>query len=108
MHQVAKVYLYDEYVGLLEEQDGPLYRFTYATEYLEKPHPKALSLSLPIQVRPFEQSTMFAFFAGLLSEGWLKRIQSQTQKTDDKNLMNRLLINGQELLGAVRIEESKT
>jgi len=105
MPQVARVYLYDEYVGLLEKKAAPLFRFTYDSDYLKKPEARALSLSLPLQKAHFESPQLFPYFAGLLTEGWLKKIQQQTQKVDEHNLMERLLRNGRELLGAVRIEE---
>ena len=44
-----------------------------------------------------------AFFENLVSEGWLRKLQSQEQKIDENDRFGLLLMNGRDLVGAVTI-----
>ena len=62
------VYVEDCYAGTLSEtEDG--YRFAYDADYLSSENPRAVSLTLPLRDEPYDSSTLFSFFDGLIPEG---------------------------------------
>jgi serine/threonine-protein kinase HipA len=87
------------------EREGTTVRFQYDSAYLQLRQP-ALSLSLPLQEEPFESEGLPAYFSGLVSEGWLKRVQAREQHIDPDDEFSLLVHNGDDLPGAVTIELS--
>jgi serine/threonine-protein kinase HipA len=62
------VYLYNERVGKLEQDDSELLRFAYDPAWIEHPGVIPLSRSLPLREEPFERKKARPFFAGILPE----------------------------------------
>ena len=104
--EIAYVYLNEIFVGELKRDKGE-YSFLYDAAYHEDATLPPLSLSLPKASKSFRDSRLFPFFEGLLSEGWLKKVQEQTQKIDQRDSFRRLVENGEELIGAVSILKVK-
>lgn len=104
MDRVGNVFYNDIYAGKLKYSEG-MYSFKYDEKYLLKGIP--LSFNLPLQKDIFESEILFAFFENLVSEGWLRHLQSQILKIDEKDKFGLLLVNGQDLVGAVTIIEDK-
>jgi len=103
----AKVYMHHELAGYLtENEDG--YSFLYDKDYFIKPTVKPVSLTLPLQDRPFVSKTMFPFFDGLIPEGWLLEIAEKNWKLNAKDRMGLLLVCCKDCIGAVSIVEDKT
>lgn len=98
----AEIYLRDRLAGTLEEHDRG-YRFSYASDYLTLDDATAVSLSLPLQVEPFEDKRLFPFFDGLIPEGWLLNIAETTWKLDPRDRMGLLLACCCDCIGAVSI-----
>ena len=69
-YRTAYVYVRDNFAGTLKETDAG-YSFVYDNDYLESANPSAVSLTLPIQKEEYTSKTLFAFFDGLIPEGWL-------------------------------------
>lgn len=67
------VWLFADHVGTLSLQDGRL-NFRCAQVCLGQPNAAALSISLPLQVEPFDDHQSRPFFAGLLPEGQMRRL----------------------------------
>lgn len=88
--------------GVLE-RDGRATRFQYDKDYLQLRMPP-LSLSLPLRAEPYEQEGLLPYFSGLVSEGWLKRVQATEQRIDPDDEFSLLVHNGNDLPGAVTIE----
>ena len=66
---VANVFMSAQLAGQLRRCNAA-YTFQYDKDYiLNKGIP--LSYSLPLQYQIFSSDTLFAYFSGLLSEGWL-------------------------------------
>jgi serine/threonine-protein kinase HipA len=64
----------------------------------------ALSLSLPLQLESFEQvGQLTAYFSGLVSEGWLRRVQAFEQRIHPADEFTLLINNGRDLAGAETI-----
>lgn len=62
------VYLYEDRVGELEQDDSGLLRFTYVPEWLSKAGAIPLSRTLPLAAEPYEGKRVRPFFAGILPE----------------------------------------
>jgi len=98
--RVAEIYFEGRLAGVLTEtSDG--FRFRYDTQYLAGGTP--LSFNLPLQRDVFVSRQLFPFFENLVSEGWLRRLQSQQQKIDENDRFGLLLLNGRDLVGAVTV-----
>jgi serine/threonine-protein kinase HipA len=88
--------------GLLE-REGKTVRFQYDKIYLQLRQP-ALSLSMPLREEAYETTGLPPYFSGLVSEGWLKRVQATEQRIDPDDDFSLLVHNGDDLPGAVTIE----
>jgi len=100
----AKVYMHNELAGLLsEDEEG--YSFRYDENYLTGSMAKPVSLTLPLQDKPFVSKTMFPFFDGLIPEGWLLEIAEKNWKLNARDRMGLLLACCKDCIGAVSIEE---
>lgn len=79
------------------------FRFQYVTEYLANPTSLPIAQNLPLRFEPYFSPVLFAFFTGLLTEGCLRKVQSETQKIDERDSFSLLLNNGEDLAGAVTV-----
>ncbi len=60
------VYLHEDEVGQLEQDDSGLLRFTYAATWLAKEAAIPISRMLPLTSETFESKKARPFFAGIL------------------------------------------
>jgi len=103
----AKVYMHDDLAGLLtESEDG--YTFIYDLNYLSRSSAKPVSLTLPLQDKPYVSKTMIPFFDGLIPEGWLLDIAEKNWKLNARDRMGLLLACCRDCIGAVSIEEDNS
>ena len=98
----ASVFLRDTFVGYIERQ-GSGFSFQYDEDYL-KDGGQAISLSLPVSYLPIRSEKLHAFFSGLVSEGWMRKVQSMEQKIDENDEFELLVHNGLDLIGAITVE----
>ncbi len=98
----AQVKMNGRVAGILE-REGDTVRFQYDKTYLKLRQPP-LSLSMPLREEPFEYKGLPPYFSGLVSEGWLKRVQATEQRIDPNDDFSLLVHNGDDLPGAVTIE----
>jgi len=101
---LANVFMSGELAGQLSRTETAYY-FQYNKTYIAKKG-IALSYSLPVQHQAFVCDTLFAYFSGLISEGWLLDLQTKTQHIDKNDLFALLVKNGHDLAGAITIELS--
>ena len=94
----------DRLAGILSETDAG-YVFAYDADYLADPSAQAVSLTLPKQSEAYTSKTLFAFFDGLIPEGWLLNIVTQNWKLDAKDRFGLLLVACQDCIGAVSVRE---
>ncbi len=102
MSRQGKVFYKDFESGIIREDEEGYY-FKYNREYLENPDAFPVSFTLPLQESPFLSKTMFAFFDGLIPEGWLLNVAIQTWKIDLRDRMGLLLACCKDCIGAVSI-----
>lgn len=104
--QTAYVYVRDAFAGIPRETDEG-YLFRYDGSYLAKDDASAVSLTLPKREEPYFSKTLFAFFDGLIPEGWLLNLASHNRKIDPRDRFGLLLAACRDCIGAVSIREGR-
>lgn len=102
MVKQAYVYYRESLAGYLEETDEG-YTFTYDQDYLKSGHAMPVSLTLPLQSEVFKSRTLFAFFDGLIPEGWLLNLAQNYWKLKGSDRFGLLLALCRDAIGAVSI-----
>ena len=105
-YRTAYVYVREIFAGILKETDYG-YSFVYDDDYLKSENPTAVSLTLPLQEEEYTSKTLFAFFDGLIPEGWLLNIVSHNWKIDRKDRFGLLLVACKDPIGNVQIRGEK-
>ena len=105
-YRTAYVYVRDTFAGILRETDSG-YSFIYDNDYLIGEKPLAVSLTMPLQKEEYTSKTLFAFFDGLIPEGWLLNVVSHNWKINSKDRFGILLVACKDPIGNVRIKEEK-
>lgn len=105
-YRSAYVYVCNRFAGVLKETDGG-YSFTYNANYLNSENPTAVSLTLPLQTEIYTSKTLFAFFDGLIPEGWLLDIVTHNWKIDPKDRFGLLLAACKDCIGNVSIRSEQ-
>jgi serine/threonine-protein kinase HipA len=62
-----------------------------------------VSLTLPLRATPFRSNTLFAFFDGLIPEGWLLDIAKDHWKLRSNDRFELLLLTCRDAIGAVSV-----
>lgn len=102
MSKTAKIYYQDALAGSLTESDIG-YEFNYDQSYLETPGAKPVSLTLPLRATKYQSITLFAFFDGLIPEGWLLDIAKDHWKVKANDRFELLLLTCRDTIGAVSV-----
>lgn len=98
----GKVFYKDSFAGvIIEDELG--YSFEYDKDYLASDNPIPVSLTLPLRKELFKSKTLFAFFDGLIPEGWLLDIAENNWKINSRDRMSLLLTFCKDCIGAVGI-----
>lgn len=105
-YRTAYVYVRDTFAGTLKETDYG-YSFAYDGEYLKNEKASAVSLTMPLQSNEYTSKTLFAFFDGLIPEGWLLDVVSRNWKIDRKDRFGLLLVACKDPIGNVSIKGVK-
>lgn len=99
---VAEIFYGETFAGLLEKIDASNnVSFTYDLAYLR--HGRKISYWLELQSEPYITEGLHPFFDSMVSEGWLKKRQSQAQQINPNNRFDLLINNGEDLPGMVSI-----
>lgn len=104
MDQVAKVFFNGTLTGYLTKSKDE-YVFRYDSDFLSSEDAFPIGHNFPLSVDSYRSNRLFPFFEGLVSEGWLLKIQSQSAKIDERDFFSMLLENGQDLIGGIRIQK---
>jgi serine/threonine-protein kinase HipA len=102
MSKSAKIYYQAELAGLLTESDAG-YHFVYDRKYLTMVGAKPISLTMPLRVHEYHSNTLFAFFDGLIPEGWLLDIAKDHWKVSANDRFELLLLTCRDTIGAVSV-----
>jgi serine/threonine-protein kinase HipA len=86
--------------------DGQVYSFVYDEVFLNAKNSRAISLTLPKGKEPFISTYLHPFFANLLAEGNLKKLQCKRLKIDENDEFTRLLKTAtDDTIGTITIRE---
>ena len=102
MSKTGKVYYDKALAGFIKETDAG-YEFIYDKEYLADSSSQPISLTLPLQQYPYHSKTLFAFFDGLIPEGWLLNIAKEHWKVQTNDRFELLLLTCKDTIGAVTV-----
>lgn len=97
-----RVLYQDRCAGILEET-GSGYRFCYDPAWIASGSP-AISLTLPVRGEAYESTVLFAFFDGLIPEGWLLDLAVENWKIDPRDRFALLGTFCRDCIGAVGVE----
>ena len=98
----ARVFVQDVFCGVLtEDEEG--YHFSYDSEYLASTGAVPLSPTMPLTATPYEKEMMFPVFDGLIPEGWLLDIASQSWKIDPRDRMSLLMACCKDCIGDISV-----
>ena len=101
----AKILYKDTFAGLLTESDDGEFQFQYDAQYV-KDHPNDfLTFSMPVQEEMYREDQLFPFFEGLIPEGWLLEIASNSWKINKTDRMGLLLACCNNTVGAVSVQQ---
>lgn len=106
MNRSGNVFMKNVFCGVVGETDGG-YFFVYNKDYLQKKGVQAVSLTLPLQEKSFQSKTLFAFFDGLIPEGWLLDLAEKNWKINYKDRMGLLLNCCKDCIGAVSVQRNE-
>ena len=102
MNKKGLVYFQDRLAGVISESDEG-YEFSYQTSYLENKDAKPVSLTLPLSSKIYESKVLFAFFDGLIPEGWLLDLAISHWKVKSNDRFELLLLTCRDAIGAVTV-----
>lgn len=100
------VYVHGREAGILTETSAPRqYIFEYFDSYISDPAAEGISLTMPVSRNAYRSSTLFPYFANLLSEGENRTLQSTVLHIDKNDDFGILLATAQyDTAGAVTIQ----
>jgi serine/threonine-protein kinase HipA len=100
----AEVSMHGMLAGILEEiEAGKKYRFTYFESY----NGPSIALTMPMDGKEFIFDRFPPFFDGLLPEGFLLEGLLKQCKLDKSDYLGQLIAVGNDLVGAVTVQEKK-
>lgn len=100
----GKVYYKNHFAGIICETNDGEFVFQYDEQYVKK-HPKDyITFTMPVTNKPYKEKRLFAFFDGLIPEGWLLNIASENWKINSNDRMGLLLACCRNCIGAVSVE----
>lgn len=89
--------------GILTENDRG-FHFEYDKAFLRGERARPVSLTLPLTEEPYESEVLFAFFDGLIPEGWMLDLAQTHWKLNPRDRMGLLLACCRDCIGNVEVE----
>jgi len=89
--------------GLLSEAENGEYHFVYDNDYVKKHRNLFITFQMPVSTQVYRSKRLFPFFDGLIPEGWLLNIASESWKINKNDRMGLLLSCCQNTIGAVSV-----
>ena len=78
--------------------------FKYDKKYITNYPEQFITFTMPVREEPYTDNRLFAFFEGLIPEGWLLDIASKNWKINTNDRMGLLLACCHNCIGAVSVE----
>lgn len=89
--------------GVLTETDQGEYVFQYFDSYIKEYPNQFITFQMPVIKQAYRSNRLFPFFDGLIPEGWLLNIASDSWRISKNDRMGLLLACCQNCIGAVSI-----
>ena len=89
--------------GELKELDSGEYEFVYHSNYIQNHPTLFITFQMPVIKNPYKSKRLFPFFDGLIPEGWLLTIASESWKINKNDRFGLLLACCQNTIGAVSV-----
>ncbi|NSL89807.1 phosphatidylinositol kinase [Chitinophaga sp. Mgbs1] len=102
MSKRGKVFYGEKLAGIISETDEG-YVFLYDKTYLESESARPVSLTMPLTDGAYLSKVLFAFFDGLIPEGWLLDLATTHWKVRPNDRFELLLQTCKDAIGAVSI-----
>lgn len=99
----GKVYYKDHLAGIITETHDGEYTFQYNDQYVNDHPDDFITFTMPVTRKAYTDTRLFAFFEGLIPEGWLLDIASENWKINRYDRMGLLLACCQNCIGAVSV-----
>ena len=93
--------------GILKELDSGDYEFLYNENYIASYPNQFITFKMTVQKHAYLSKRLFPFFDGLIPEGWLLDIASESWKINKNDRMGLLLVCCQNVIGAVSVHPIK-
>lgn len=106
MNRSGNVFVKNVFCGVVSETDAG-YSFEYTKEYLQSKQAQPVSVTLPLTDTTYQSKTLFAFFDGLIPEGWLLDLAEKNWKINYKDRMGLLLACCKDTIGAVSVVKNE-
>lgn len=99
----ARIYLNETFCGILTE-DNNGFHFQYDADYLHSSEAEPLSPTMPLTTPTYEREMMFPVFDGLIPEGWLLNIVTNSWKLDPRDRMSLLIECCNDCIGNISVK----
>jgi len=99
----GQVYYKEHLAGVITETDEGDFVFQYDPQYVREYPQRFITFSMPVRETPYTEKRLFSFFEGLIPEGWLLEIASNSWKINRNDKMGLLLACCQNCIGAVSV-----
>ena len=93
--------------GILRELDSGEYEYVYDELYIQDHPGLFITFRMPVTSLPYRSKRLFPFFDGLIPEGWLLKIASETWRINMNDRMGLLLACCRNSIGAVSVHPVK-
>ncbi len=100
----ARIYYDKVFCGLLTETNDGDFTFNYDSDYINQYPDQFITFTMPVSNTEYKDKRLFAFFEGLIPEGWLLDIASKSWKINKNDRMGLLLACCKNCIGAVSVE----
>lgn len=100
----AKIFYDNIFCGMLTETDEGIFTFKYDEDYVDRYPKHFITFTMPVRKKEYLDKRLFAFFEGLIPEGWLLEIASKSWKINPNDRMGLLLACCKNCIGAVSVE----
>ena len=100
------VFFYGKQIGILSQDALGQYAFQYGQDWLDSPHARSISQSLPLRSEVFEERECVGFFGGLLPEDYNRELIARNLGITAHNDYAMLREIGGECAGAVALLDS--
>ena len=100
----GKVFYQNHFAGVVTETNDGDYTFEYDNDYIQIFPNQFITFSMPVSEKLYRENRLFPFFEGLIPEGWLLEIASESWKINKNDRMGLLLACCKNCIGAVSVE----